>query len=802
MVGGTVGFQAAEHQRIGDNVLLTYPKGQSRVKGSDFNYSVGDIDLSYGWICALAGAFYGNCELMGDAEQISDKWATDPESSINRFILNSQKLSNDSRGYLKRLIKLMNSQAEEVYKAQEQGGDAAQAYVARGDSYDRQYGLNTWFDYWNLALCNFDHFGQDAISSYRAGHTAALRKAKEASAEKTHSRKFLVLKQAYFLEAFASHFLTDLFSTGHMRTPRRVLHHTYTAITDANDPNFGLHLPYPADQCARKMHDEDCANGLWVSNNLEDSWPAYGDSELFSAKSNLNFGHALDAAQTGANDIWAMFKDGTSQFRALDKIPDLSKLQALNNYVPMFRVDPKDSTKLDFRSNLDQRDEVSFTTYDISTMTSRWAEIRNKIEVSGGQKGLHPLTLPILSPSKLLQFRDIEPGKMVISSYGSVMSTSADFPQNTTESWNMLSQITAEIPQASGSVNWTSAKRIKDNIYSLTGRVTTGTKNAYHVGLRLSAANNSTTVDMIWAREEEDDNSNWVQGDTCYGTFDASTSDIAMIKHWYSSMFGYQTDPKTTVFITVGTIPGSPASTSWGFATWSGGYQTLNYSTYTESGRSSLGQAIIPAKLGSDGAPNRLIRLFYGKSYSLADNLRIDVLELDFSSPSKPAVKMLFCKNYPITWASFSEEQYLTWFVQDVNRNGRLDLVGLIADGSLTPSVLVFPGQEVFVFGDPQRSVITSDKGTLFTAPFLKPLFARRASYVFPDSKTKADAAILATFSTYGVLGVRLIAPVAVEGSLAYEVKGQMPALAGQQADGLGTVTWRLPGEAIGIFVD
>ena len=163
---------------------------------------------------------------------------------------------------------------------------------------------------------------------------------------------------------------------------------------------------------------------------------------------------------------------------------------------------------------------------------------------------------------------------------------------------------------------------------------------------------------------------------------------------------------------------------------------------------------------------------------------------------------MLFCKNYPITWDSFLEEQYLTWFVRDVNRNGRLDLVGLIADESLAPLVLVFPGQDRFAFGYPKRSVITSDKGTLFTAPFMKPLFARRASYVFQDSKKTTDAAILATFSNYGILGVRLITPVAVEGSLAYKAKGQVPALAGQQADSLGTVTWRLPKETIGMYVD
>ena len=123
MGGGIVYFQAAEHQNIGENVLLQYPMGQGRVKGSDFNYSV---DISYGWICALAGDFYGNCSYLGDAEQISDKWAADQEASINRFNLSPQRLSNNTRGYLEKLIKRMASQANDVYQAQELGKDAAQ----------------------------------------------------------------------------------------------------------------------------------------------------------------------------------------------------------------------------------------------------------------------------------------------------------------------------------------------------------------------------------------------------------------------------------------------------------------------------------------------------------------------------------------------------------------------------------------------------------------------------------------------------------------------------------------------------
>lgn len=83
--------------------------------------------------------------------------------------------------------------------------------------------------------------------------------------------------------------------------------------------NIGL---WPADQCARAMHDEDCANGLWVTNaEGTASWPAYGDSQLFSAKGNLDFAAALDAVQTGINEVWQAFQGGTDHsFGALQKV--------------------------------------------------------------------------------------------------------------------------------------------------------------------------------------------------------------------------------------------------------------------------------------------------------------------------------------------------------------------------------------------------------------------------------------------------------------------------------------------------
>ena len=70
--------------------------------------------------------------------------------------------------------------------------------------------------YLDLARISWDHFGQDARTTYNAGHRAAIDVALEGGNDN------LVL--VYAMNAFADHFLEDSFSAGHLRTPRRLLH--------------------------------------------------------------------------------------------------------------------------------------------------------------------------------------------------------------------------------------------------------------------------------------------------------------------------------------------------------------------------------------------------------------------------------------------------------------------------------------------------------------------------------------------------------------------------------------------------
>lgn len=78
--------------------------------------------------------------------------------------------------------------------------------------------------YGAIAFVNFDHFGSDAVTSYTAGHFYALQLARDAKQQGNDEARSKGLNAAYFADAAACHYLTDLFSSGHHRAPRRAFH--------------------------------------------------------------------------------------------------------------------------------------------------------------------------------------------------------------------------------------------------------------------------------------------------------------------------------------------------------------------------------------------------------------------------------------------------------------------------------------------------------------------------------------------------------------------------------------------------
>ncbi|KAF2180437.1 hypothetical protein K469DRAFT_692943 [Zopfia rhizophila CBS 207.26] len=160
--------------------------------------------------------------------------------------------------------------------------------------------------------------------------------------------------------------------------------------------------------------------------------------------------------------------------------------------------------------------------------------------------------------------------------------------------------------------------------------------------------------------------------------------------------------------------------------------------------------------------------------------IRIDVLQLSTSS-----VTTISSSEFRVTWFG---KNYFTWFLSDVDADGNLDLVGLVAadDGSLTVLAPKPKSDESSGFEPSVVKSITSDKGTLLTASFMTPVLARQAAYKFPGTTYQADLGILMAFDNYGVLGVRLFRPKSYSDAPQYEIGGQLLAVAGQESATLG----------------
>lgn len=326
-------FEGGEHTAIGDQVLLYFSPTDSGTPAWQVPLRLANgLELTYGQIVALGGDFYG----LPD-RPIAD--GTTADDRIARFTdaFNSLAVKPESHDEALKILQVMQTEIDAAQKAMRDGQEPHVAYDALGDKLSIEWNKITGGSsfpprlgrYLKLALTNWDHFGVWAVSAYTAGHTAALRQA--VTAGRTGRREDLVL--AYAMNAFADHYLSDLFSAGHLRTPRRQLY--YGVI--------GPVLGYLGSQLSRYMHDEDCKFGLDVQNTMGDRWRAYGDKRYFDTIDVGNRNRVNFTVQASADEIWEACNNGSAvapqDFAALSLIPDLATVtDHLNpdNYAALF----------------------------------------------------------------------------------------------------------------------------------------------------------------------------------------------------------------------------------------------------------------------------------------------------------------------------------------------------------------------------------------------------------------------------------------------------------------------------------
>jgi hypothetical protein len=332
------------------------------------------LELTYGQVIALGGDFYGDPDRpvcnAGNLEQ-----------QIEQFQKNFASLQTSNE--VKKILQIADQYefkpiAARVALKQPPSGVYAGMTTSRGHvvpdedrAYDEATG-GTFFRngrYLNLTVTNLDHFGVDAMACYNAGHILAQQTAVNAQGSQDPNTALMV---AYAINAFADHFLTDLFAAGHMRTPRRKLFESASTYV----------MQVAAGVCSKGMHDEDNKFGLWVENARGDRWVAYGDARYRDRYNTANRRVMKGALQQSMNDVWNAFKTGnvTDSGQVFSYLPKLITEVGHNpatpdhndrqNWAPLFWWNP-DENNVWRRNNLEDVSDRTYCQFG-SNWVSNW----------------------------------------------------------------------------------------------------------------------------------------------------------------------------------------------------------------------------------------------------------------------------------------------------------------------------------------------------------------------------------------------------------------------------------------------
>lgn len=328
-------FEGGEHIAIGDSTLLRFSADSAPIEAWKVALHLPNgLTLSYGQIVALGGDFYGIPE-----RPIAD--GASAEERVERFVaaFDSLAVLPASRDEAGKILAVMQREIAAANQAIKDGRQPHEAYDQLGDSLSEEWNritgggsfVSPMFPlgrYLKLAAGNWDHFGEWALLAYIAGHTAALQQAVKAKASDDAGQ----LELAYAMNAFADHFLTDLFSAGHVRVPRKAIKDNVT----------------PADLgslISRFMHDEDSKYGLVMRNAQGDTWRGYGDKRYFDTIDAANRKQISQALQASANEVFQAFNSGAlpvpDSYGALRVAADLQAVvdsQVAGNFAPLFAL--------------------------------------------------------------------------------------------------------------------------------------------------------------------------------------------------------------------------------------------------------------------------------------------------------------------------------------------------------------------------------------------------------------------------------------------------------------------------------
>lgn len=355
-------FESPEHNTLGTSVLLRTPNGQ--VSGGQqvvksLQTKSGVVNLTFADMIWLSGDF------MGEPKQVIGL-SSDPAAALQKNLAGYNKYKE----YLPAIKQVFADMLRDT-QANIQAGQALEV----PDDYNYRYNAATggWGGalgavlksglYLKMAAYNYDHFGDNAIKTYVAAHSMALDLASKANNASE-------LNQAYFVEGYADHFLTDLFAAGHLRTPR------------AEVVQYCSNLPQGLSSFLTKlMHDQDGTTGLNIVNGRGETWFGAGDNHYYTEANRSNRERAVAALQKSVDQVYAAYQTKNPNVSEnindmLLDMPDPASTLALkqnqNTYPPLYIKETTPNGALVIKFYNDKTKSYSNLKCGASSITAIW----------------------------------------------------------------------------------------------------------------------------------------------------------------------------------------------------------------------------------------------------------------------------------------------------------------------------------------------------------------------------------------------------------------------------------------------
>lgn len=346
-------FDSPEHDFIGNKAFVDF-LDELHTKGDKLRQNLilsemydplsrklqvtSNLSLTPGWIVFLAGDFYGLPDepiALGETRKDQEtrfRGAYETLIGANAQELHKLTLEIAKKTQILReeLIQGHMINPSRRLDNSDRGTDYNYSLITRYTFFPIPYVFNRYAD---LAVMNFDHFGNEARIAYEVGHQIALKTALEANAEKDESCKHEKLITAFSQVLFACHYLTDLFAAGHIRTPRKALKDYLDACPSIPSQTAKR---YVSGYFAKVMHDEDNVVGLRVdSPSYPKGWDAFGDNCFFNIENGENAKRTIEAVKIALGDVYHTYCTGEYSFLYKEYLP----VPSLNkNHAPLFKV--------------------------------------------------------------------------------------------------------------------------------------------------------------------------------------------------------------------------------------------------------------------------------------------------------------------------------------------------------------------------------------------------------------------------------------------------------------------------------